>query len=293
MTSVLFSCVLPHCDVSVEHLVVREVEGTARRRVAVQRVPLTIDDGVGNAGVLARERPAEIVRACDAEVGERQVVEVEAPGRVDRQLGVAAAVAGRDLAAERRRAGHPLERLAAVERAPDEAAVRVRRVGRAHVQPVRVRSGRGGGLLRSPSRRCLRSSAARRCSWRPRRQGVRSRACRACSRGSARLARRPLRWACARIRLVRRSPARAEASRGSGAAGRRWTAAAASSAGADDRTGVAAAAPLRTPRKVRIPGRRLTEKRVRPQCRNPCSARGGFARFAEVPPRLGARNPQT
>ena len=101
MTSVLFWTVLPHCTVPLPTSSFVEVERAAARRVAVERVPLPVDAGIGDAGVAAREGAPEVVGARDAEVGEREVVEVQAPGGIDGELRVAAAVAGRRLAAQR------------------------------------------------------------------------------------------------------------------------------------------------------------------------------------------------
>ena len=107
---------------------------------AVERVPLTVDSAVRHARrVAAQERLPLVVRPRDAEVGKREVVEVEAPGAVDRELRVTALRARKRLAGERCRRGNPFERLAAVERSPDPARVRPARVGRADVEPVRVR----------------------------------------------------------------------------------------------------------------------------------------------------------
>src|SRR5207244_6190356 len=72
-------------------LVVHEVDRAAGGRVAVDRVPLTVDGRVRDAGVAADERRALVVRPGRAEISEREVVEVQVPRAVDPELGVAAA----------------------------------------------------------------------------------------------------------------------------------------------------------------------------------------------------------
>ena len=80
-----------------------------------------------------------VIGACRAEVGERQIVEVEVAGAVDGELSVASARTGVGLPLLGRRRCHPLERLAAVLGVPDPARVRGEGAGDARVDAVRVR----------------------------------------------------------------------------------------------------------------------------------------------------------
>jgi hypothetical protein len=118
--------------------VVYKVNTAAAQRIAVDCIPLPIHRRFGDAGISARERHAEIVRARGAEIDQRQIVEIQAPILIDRYLAVAAAVAGGDFTFQRRRADNPFEGFAAIQRMPNPARVGGEGTRRARINAIRI-----------------------------------------------------------------------------------------------------------------------------------------------------------
>jgi len=119
--------------------VIRQVDAAAVGRVAIERIPLPVNDCVRNAGVAASEGRTVVVRAGSTKVCERQVRKVEMPRRVHTSFGITAAKAGGDLSFKRRGTDNPLEGLTAVEGLPDPASIGGKRAGHASVQTIRIR----------------------------------------------------------------------------------------------------------------------------------------------------------
>ena len=95
--------------------VVHQINAATIQRIAIDRIPLSIYRRFGHAGVAAGKCRAKIIRARGAEIQQRQIVEIQTSHLIDGDLAVAAAVTGRDLAPERRRADDPLEREATIK----------------------------------------------------------------------------------------------------------------------------------------------------------------------------------
>src|SRR6267143_2902853 len=118
--------------------VIRQVDAAAVSRVAVERIPLPVNDCIRNAGVAASERRTVVVRAGSTEVCERQVGKIEMPRRVHTSFGIAAAKAGGDLPFKSYGVDNPLEGLTAVEGVPNTASIRGKRAGHASVETIRI-----------------------------------------------------------------------------------------------------------------------------------------------------------
>src|SRR6266480_7522097 len=119
--------------------VIRQVDAASVSRVAVERVPLPVNNCVRNAGVTAREGRTVVIRAGSTEVCERQVSKIEMPRRVHTSFGITAAKAGGDFPFKSGGADNPLEGLTAVEGVPNPASIGGKRPGHAGVETVRIR----------------------------------------------------------------------------------------------------------------------------------------------------------
>src|SRR6266576_2226091 len=119
--------------------VIRQVDAAAVSRVAVERVPLPVNDCVRNARVAASEGRTVVIRAGSTKVCERQVGKIEMPRRVHACFGITAAEASRDFPFKSGGADNPLEGLTAVEGVPNPASVGGKRPGRASVETVCIR----------------------------------------------------------------------------------------------------------------------------------------------------------
>src|SRR5207247_7161548 len=129
------------------NFVIRQVDAAAVGRVAVERVPLPVNDCIWDAGVAASEGRTVVVRAGSTKVCERQVRKVEMPRRVHTSFGITAAKADRDLPFKSRGTDDPLEGLTAVEGVPDPASIGGKRAGHASVQTIRIRGSDPQALL--------------------------------------------------------------------------------------------------------------------------------------------------
>src|SRR5213594_2518578 len=116
--------------------VIRQVDAAAVGRVAVERVPLAVNDCIWDAGVAASEGRTLVIRAGSTEVCERQVGKVEMPRRVHACFGITAAEASRDFPFKSGGADDPLEGLTAVEGVPNPASIGGKRPGHASVETV-------------------------------------------------------------------------------------------------------------------------------------------------------------
>src|SRR5881398_3797170 len=103
--------------------VIRQVDAAAVGRVAVERVPLAVNDCIWDAGVAASEGRTVVVRAGSTEVCERQVGKVEMPRRVHACLGITAAEASGDFPFKSRGADDPFEGLTPVQGVPNPASI--------------------------------------------------------------------------------------------------------------------------------------------------------------------------
>src|SRR5947208_16160990 len=118
--------------------VIRQVDASAVSRIAVERVPLPVDNCVRNASVTASEGRTVVVRAGSTEVCERQVSKIEMPRRVHASFGITAAEASGDFPFKSRGADDPLEALTAVEGVPNPASIGGKRPGHASVETIRI-----------------------------------------------------------------------------------------------------------------------------------------------------------
>src|SRR5205807_9463169 len=117
----------------------RQVDAAAVGRVAVERVPLAVNDCIWDASIAASGARAMVVRAGSAKVCQRQVGKVEMPRRVHASFGITTAGAGGVLPFKSGGVDDPFEGLTAIEGMPDPTRVRRERAGCARVEKVWIR----------------------------------------------------------------------------------------------------------------------------------------------------------
>src|ERR1044071_10001920 len=119
--------------------VICQVDAATVGRVAVESVPLAINDCIWDTGVAASESRTPVIRAGGTKVCECQVRKIKMARRVDACFGITPAKAGSDLSFKSQSADNPLEGLTTIERPPNPAGVGGLRPGRAGVKTVRIR----------------------------------------------------------------------------------------------------------------------------------------------------------
>src|SRR4029079_703148 len=103
---------------SAREFVIYQIDAATIGRVAVERVPLAINDFIRDACIAASGGRAVVVRPGSAKVCQRQVGKIKMPRRVHASFGITAAGAGGVFAFKSGGGDDPFESLTAVEGMP-------------------------------------------------------------------------------------------------------------------------------------------------------------------------------